>query len=47
VWCCVFFANHIVGAASMVTTCKFLGREAFDVLKIDGSIAQNIDFEWF
>ena len=35
--CCVFFANRIVGAASG----KFRGRR----MKIDGSLARNIDFE--
>ena len=31
----------------MVTRCKFRGRRAIlcDVLKIDGSLARNIDFE--
>ena len=29
----------------MVTRCKFCGRHGIYVLKIDGSLARNIDFE--
>ena len=42
--CCAFFANRIVRAA---TRCKFRGRRGvlWDVMKIDGGLARNIDFE--
>ena len=46
--CCVFFANRIVWAASSAvpTRCKFRGRRGilWDVVKIDGTLARNIDF---
>ena len=43
--CCVFFVNRIGRAAS--TRCKFRGRRGIlcYVLKSDGSLARNIDFE--
>ena len=45
--CCVFIANRIGRAASSGDRCKFRGRRGIlrDVLKIDGSLARNIDFE--
>ena len=46
---CVFFANRIGRAASSgdKARCKFRGRRGIlcDVLKIDGSLARNIDFD--
>ena len=44
--CCVFSANHIVSAARSVTRCKFRGRRdiLWHVMKIDGSLARNVDF---
>ena len=43
----VFFANRIVRAASSGVKCQFRGRRDIlsDVMKIDGRLAQNIDFE--
>ena len=43
--CCVFFANRIV--RQVATRCKFRGSRGIlcDVLKIDGGLARNIDFE--
>ena len=44
--CCVFFCeSHCQG--QVVTRCKFPGRRCilWDVMKIDGSLARNIDFE--
>ena len=45
--CCVCFANRIGRAASSGDRCKFRGRSDIlcEVLKIDGSLARNIDFE--
>ena len=48
VWCCVFFLRiALAGLRQVATRCKFRGRRGslWDVLKIDGSLARNIDFE--
>ena len=46
VWCCVFLRIALAGLRQ-VARCKFRGRRGslWDVLKIDGSLARNIDFE--
>ena len=43
----VFCKSHWQGLRQVVTRCKFRGRRGIlcDVLKIDGSLARNIDFE--
>ena len=45
--CFVFLQIALAGLRQVVTRCKFRGRRGIlcDVLKIDGSIARNIDFE--
>ena len=44
--CCVFFANRIGRAASSGEKLQIPWQSwHFDVLKIDGSLARNIDFE--
>ena len=46
--CCVFFVNRILaGLRQVATRCIFRGSRGIlcDVLKIDGSLARNIDFE--
>ena len=42
--CCVFLQIALAGLRQVVTRCKFRGILC-DVLKIDGSLARNIDFE--
>ena len=45
--CGLFLRTALSGLRPVVTTCKFRGRHGilWDVLKIDGSLARNIDFE--
>ena len=45
--CCMFFQIALAGLRQVATRCKFRGRRGIwcDVLKIDGSLAQNINFE--
>ena len=47
--CCVFFckSHSLAGLRQVATRCKFRGRRGifWHVLKIDGSLARNIDFE--
>ena len=45
--CWVFFEIALAGLRQVATRCKFRGRRCIlcDVLKIDGSLARNIDFE--
>ena len=45
--CCVFFRIALSGLRQVATRCKFHGRRGilWDVMKIDGSLARNIDFE--
>ena len=45
--CCVFLQIALAGLRQVATKCKFRGRRGIlcDVLKIDGSLARNIDFE--
>ena len=48
VLCCVFFVQIALAVLRQVATrCKFRGSRGIlcDVLKIDGSLARNIDFE--
>ena len=43
----VFCKSHLPGLRQVATRCKFRGRRGIlcDVLKIDGSLARNIDFD--
>ena len=45
--CCVFFANRIGGLSEVVTPRKLRGIHGtlWHVMKIDGSLARNTDFE--
>ena len=45
--CCVFLRIALAGLSQVATRCRFRGRCGilWDVLKIDGSLARNIDFE--
>ena len=45
--CCVFLRIVLSGLQQLVTTCKLRCRHGIlqDVMKIDGSLARNIDFE--
>ena len=45
--CCVFLQIAMAGLHKVATRCRFRGRRGilWDVLKIDGSLARNIDFE--
>ena len=45
--CSVFLPIALSGPREVVTTCKFCGRRGIlsHVMKIDGSLAQNVDFE--
>ena len=44
---CVFLYIALAGLRQVTTRCKFPGRRGIlcDVLKIDGSLARNIDFD--
>ena len=45
--CCLFLRIALSGLRQVATRCKFRGRRGilWDVMKIDGSLARNIDFE--
>ena len=45
--CCVFLSIALAGLRQVATRCTFRGRRGIlcEVLKIDGSLARNIDFE--
>ena len=47
VWCGVFLQIALAWLRQVATRCKFRGRRGilWHVLKIDGSLARNIDFE--
>ena len=46
-FCCVLWRIALSGLRQVGTRCKFHGRRDIlcDVMKIDGSLARNIDFE--